>query len=107
MPTPHSIRITDEMLDLWRRGCELQAAGHDDSDDDSAEHDEFVRISKRLNWSLIGVVTLSVFDRGLDGDPPSYATPAHAIYQDWATMQSWRRALQAALEAASRQSLER
>jgi len=41
------------MVELFKRGCELQAAGLDDVDDESPEHTEFVQVAKRLEWALL------------------------------------------------------
>ena len=45
--------VTAEMVELFKRGCELQAAGLDDVDDESPEHTEFVQVAKRLEWALL------------------------------------------------------
>jgi hypothetical protein len=61
--------LTPEMIALFKRGCELQAAGYDDVDYEGPERDEFVQISKRLDWTLLhrpGAV--SVFDSALDDE---------------------------------------
>ncbi|MFH0297220.1 hypothetical protein AAFX91_08250 [Bradyrhizobium sp. 31Argb] len=94
-----SLRITDEMLDLYEAGLQLVAAGHDDVDDESEAHDEFKRIDKALSWSLLHIVSLSVFDRSVaDDEMPSYMT-GRPVGEDWVTMRQWRKALQAALDA--------
>jgi hypothetical protein len=41
----------------------------------------------------------SVDDPEIDGPPPNYLTPSHGMYIDWPLVQSWRRALQAAVDA--------
>jgi hypothetical protein len=89
------------MLDLFARGVELQAAGHHSVDDDSEEHLEFVALRKKLEWKLINLPLhcASVFDAALDGLPPDYLTPSHAMYIDRPLAQSWRRALMVALDA--------
>jgi hypothetical protein len=63
--------LTSEMVELFKRGCELQAqwAGIDDDDAEKPGYDEFVQISKRLDWTLLhrpGEV--SVFDSALDDE---------------------------------------
>jgi hypothetical protein len=100
MAQQRTLAITDEMLSLFERGLQLVAAGHDDVDDDSAAHWEFVRLAKKLEWELIKLPmhAVSIFDRALDGPPPSYLKPSHAMYIDWDLARSWRRALQAACE---------
>jgi hypothetical protein len=92
------VTLTQEMIDLFRRGTELQAAGH--GDDNSVGHDEFVAIAKRLEWELIGLPPhcVSVLDPDIDGEPSSYLTPQHAMYQDWELVRAWRRALQQAVD---------
>jgi hypothetical protein len=67
--------ITDEMVELFKRGCELQAAGHGDIDDKSPEHDEFIQIAKRLEWALVQLPShaCSVFDPALDRKQPLFA----------------------------------
>ena len=99
-PREAKVNVTPEMIVLFARGLQLCAEGHDDVDDDSAEHDEFRRIDKRLNWTLLGLPAhcASVFDPEIDGPPPSYLTPSHGMFIDWPLVQSWRRALQAALD---------
>ena len=76
---------TAEMVELFKRGCELQAAGHGDIDDKSPEHDEFIQIAKRLEWTLLQLPAhvCSVFDPALDRkQPPSYFRPEHAMLRD-------------------------
>jgi hypothetical protein len=58
--------LSDEMIDLFRRGQRLLATGKGDSD-------EFREIDKRLNWSLLKRAgDISVFDRELDHAMPGY-----------------------------------
>jgi hypothetical protein len=98
--------VTAEMVTLFARGLQLAAEGHDDVSDHSEAHWEFVRLSKRLEWDLIKLPlhAASVFDAEVDGPPPAYLKPSHAQFQDWSLVQSWRRALQAALDARRRKA---
>ncbi|TAI65699.1 hypothetical protein [Bradyrhizobium sp. Leo170] len=89
--------VTPQMLDLFARGLVLVAGDHDHDDDQSPEHEEFNRIEKKLGWSLIGIQTVSVFDREIMGPPPAYMQSA--VREDWLAMQAWRKALLAALAA--------
>jgi hypothetical protein len=100
-----TVTITEEMLALFRRGCELQAAGRDDVDEDSAEHVEFIEIDKRLNWTLLQLPAhcCSVFDPALDRSrPPNYVRTDHAMHRDWHISQRMRKALMEELEHARR-----
>ncbi|WP_027556619.1 hypothetical protein [Bradyrhizobium sp. Cp5.3] len=100
MAQRRTITVTDEMVILFKRGLELQAAGHDDVDDNSPEADEFARIDKELNWQLLKLPAhmVSVLDPLLDGSMPKYM-PCLAAGRDWGSSVQWRRALQAALDA--------
>jgi hypothetical protein len=67
-------------------GCELQAAGREDSD-------EFKRVDKQLNWVLLRRPgQTSVFDRDLDGRMPGYMARL-ASGADWPDAVSLRKAL--------------
>jgi hypothetical protein len=92
--------LTDEMVSLFARCLELQKQGHDRAGINTAKHWEFVALSKRLQWQLIGLPAhcVSVFDPEIDGPPPKFLTPAHAMFIDWPLVQSWRRALMAAVD---------
>jgi hypothetical protein len=96
--------ITEQMIDLYERGVQLVAEGHDDVDGDSAGRDEIAALSKKLEWSLLKLPLhcTSVFDPAIDGPPSSYLSPSHGMFLDWPLSQSWRRALQAALDARRR-----
>ena len=67
------INVSDEMLELYRRGCELRDADHADADAEGSLHVEFIALSKRLEWALLKRAPheVSVFD-DLSGDPPLY-----------------------------------
>jgi hypothetical protein len=52
-PLPRKRRITPEIIETFRRASELWDVAHDD--DDSPERDEWIAISKRLNWTLLGL----------------------------------------------------
>jgi hypothetical protein len=78
--------LTPEMISLFRRGCELQAAGREDSD-------EFKSVDKQLNWVLLRRPgQTSVFDRDLDSRMPGYMARL-ASGADWPDAVSLRKAL--------------
>jgi hypothetical protein len=62
--------ISDEMVELFRKGCEIQASGDNEKwEDEGGRHGEFIQISKRLDWQILKRVgEVSVFDDALD-DP--------------------------------------
>jgi hypothetical protein len=87
---------------LFERGLQLQAQGHAEVDYDaisSAEHQEYLRITKRLEWGLLDLPPhcASVLDPAVDRPPPDY-TRGKAMGQDWGLSQAWRRALMAEVE---------
>jgi hypothetical protein len=92
--------LTDEMIALFKRGTELKAAGHNDTDDHTERGDEFRQIYKRLHWSLFGVVSCcaSVFDSA--AEPPSrFLRPAFADQlREWQAVRAWRLALLEAID---------
>lgn len=96
--------ITSEILALFHQGCELQAEGYDDVDAEGPQADEFRRIDKRLNWTLLGRAPheVSVFDN-LDGDPPAYmqgrSTPSHPDFNGWYSGRVLKQRLMEALAA--------
>jgi hypothetical protein len=50
--------ITPEMVELFRRGLQLQARGADeiaDYGEDTPEQNEFAAIERRLHWQLLGL----------------------------------------------------
>ena len=87
--------ITEEMIELYRRGCELRDASRDDSD-------EFIQIAKRLEWKLLGRAPheVSVFD-DLSGDPPAYVSRRNSAafpdFNGWYTGRQLQQELQASL----------
>jgi hypothetical protein len=92
--------VTAEMVELFKRGRELQAAGHDDVDDDSAEHEEFVQIDRKLD-SLLHRPWCgpSLFDPALDrARAPAYLRHDHDAYRCWPEAQRWGRALMEEVE---------
>ena len=97
---PRKPVVTEEMLALFKRGCELQVAGHDNVDDESAEHVEFVKIDRELDWRVLHLPAhcASVFDPALDHPPPRYLKSGHAMLRDWYLSLHWRRALMEELE---------
>src|SRR5262245_54182781 len=62
--------ISDEMVELFRRGCEIQASGDNEKwEDEGGRHGEFIQISKRLDWQILKRVgDVSVFDDALDDE---------------------------------------
>jgi hypothetical protein len=56
--------VTPEMVELFRRGFEIQKAGtHESWEDEGGRRSEFLEISKRLDWTLLGRVgEVSVLD---------------------------------------------
>ena len=76
----HRVRtgFSDEVLDLFERGLQLQSWGYD-SDDASDDHEraEFLSVSKELDWSgkrRLGRYPhmTSIFDDYTDAEPPDY-----------------------------------
>ncbi len=100
-PRRVTVIITEEMLDLFGQCLQLIADGYGVPGDPRPEHIRFVQLSRRLEWELIGLPphAVSIFDDEIDGPPSSYLKPSHAMFIDWPLVQSWRRALQAALDA--------
>jgi hypothetical protein len=80
--------ITAEMVELFRRGRELQALGADDDDADGPLADEFRSIRKRLDWELLGRAPheVSVLS-DLEGEPPGYMqrrnSPSNPDFNGW------------------------
>jgi hypothetical protein len=85
--------VTAEMIDLFRRGSELVAAGLEHSS-------EFKKITKELHWTHLGEVSgsASVFDD--EAEPPRHYLAAHFAGQlrEWETIKAWREALLAAVD---------
>ena len=81
--------ITDEMIELFRRGREILAEGGDEKwEDEGGRLREFLDLSKRLDWTLLRRAghEVSVLD-DLDGDPPAYMrarnNPAFPDFNGW------------------------
>ncbi|WP_431014759.1 hypothetical protein [Bradyrhizobium pachyrhizi] len=91
--------VSEQMLNLYKRGLRLIALGFGKPGDPRPQHRAFVEIDKKLCWSLIGIVTISVFDSEIDLDPPDYMQHDSAMCADWRQMQQWKQRLEAALEA--------
>jgi hypothetical protein len=91
--------ITEEIVGLFARGLELQAEGHDDTDDESTEHDEYRALDKRLCWSLLELPPhmVSPLDPMLDGQMPAYMARLTSG-RDWDISVQWRQALLQAVE---------
>ena len=67
--------ITPEAVALFRRGCEIIAAGdHECDEEDGGCQAEYLEISKRLDWQLLGLAgdcgTLDI-EAGHDADVPA------------------------------------
>ena len=107
MPSNRTLRnrqrkapITEEMVELYRRGRELKKQGlaHE------ARHAEFVQIAKRLDWTLLRrhPHEVSVF-HDLRGPMPDYmaarCTTAYPDFNGWQSGQELQRRLKAALAA--------
>jgi hypothetical protein len=57
VPKTRNPLITDEAVELFRRGLELQALGADDLDDrDNPYSEEYNRVWRRLTWTILGLV---------------------------------------------------
>jgi hypothetical protein len=72
--------ITSEAVELFKRGLELQKIGADDVDfdgDDSTQHSEerleYIQLTKRLHWTLFGLVGVAGPLDVFPGDVPSGA----------------------------------
>ena len=111
------IKLTAEMVALFRQGEPLRAIydahlaagncggsaapgrGH------CADCDEFVEVSKRLNWRLLGLSPghISVFDAALDKGGPAPSWMKHlCAYATWEPARRLRAALRAAAAAQER-----
>jgi hypothetical protein len=94
-------RLTTEMVELFRRGRELQALGANDDDAEGPLADEFRSISKRLDWELLGRMPheVSVFD-DLEREPPGYMaarnSPSNPDFNGWFSGRELRRRLEEA-----------
>jgi hypothetical protein len=99
--------ITPEMVELYKRGRELQAQGHDKArpewGDDDHPYWQFRDIRKRLDWTLLDRVgQCSVFDDFGDEEPDYMARrsdPAHPDFCGWHSGRRLQQALEAALAA--------
>jgi hypothetical protein len=95
--------VSEEMVSLFKRGTELKARGHDDSDDHTERGNEFISVSKRLHWDHFHVVSCcaSVFDD--EAAPPArFLEPQFASQlEDWQTVRAWRQALLQAVAEGS------
>jgi hypothetical protein len=88
--------ITAEMTDLYARGIKLRRMRSE------AAHDEFVQVSKRLNWTLLRREPheVSIFD-DLSGEMPAYmqarCSLAHPDFNGWLSGRELQKRLKAAL----------
>jgi hypothetical protein len=89
---PRKPLITEEMVELFRRGRELLAKGQEDGD-------EYHAINKRLNITLLrkGFHEVSVLDSELDHRMPGYMRNLCSGH-DWPISVAQRRALMQALD---------
>jgi hypothetical protein len=87
--------ITAEMVDLYRRGLELQ------NRQGERAHAEFVQVSKQLDWRLLerGPHMVSIFD-DLSGEQPGYLrsknNPTHPDFSGWESGRELQRRLREA-----------
>jgi hypothetical protein len=93
--------VTETMLELYARGCEILTEGSDEEwEDEGGRRREFGQIDvelhgllKRRPWEA------SVFDVDLDGEPPHWL---RGDTNDWRSAQELRRQLEAGLAARRR-----
>lgn len=93
-----TIELTSEMIELYRRGRALQAAGVIEA---GARRDEYLQIMRRLDWVLLRRAPhmVSVLDPELGENFDAEAPPHMARHGDvngWHSAQETARALQAA-----------
>ena len=76
--------LTAEMVDLFRRGLELQKAGtHGSWESNGGRRGEWIEITKRLDWTLLHRVgEISVLDDALD-DPEMRPVTLHSGGVGW------------------------
>jgi hypothetical protein len=87
--------ITEEMIQLFKRGLKIQAAGdHERWEDEGGRRDEYLALDKRLNITLLrkGWHEVSVLDPALDHQMPGYMKNL-AAGRDWPVSVGQRRAL--------------
>jgi hypothetical protein len=97
------VKITPEILDLYRRGLELQNKRGERA------HAEFIQVSKRLEWTLLqrGPHMVSVFD-DLSGPEPEYMRAKNSLaHPDFSGWQSGRELQRQLREAAGLTKRER
>jgi hypothetical protein len=90
------VRITAEILELYRRGLKLQEQRG------ARAHAEFVQVAKRLDWTLLqrGSHMVSVFD-DLSGPEPEYMRAKNSLqYPDFSGWESGRELQRRLNEAA-------
>jgi hypothetical protein len=99
-------QITQEAIELFREGLELQKRGLDqrwEDDKPPGKRTRFIEIDKTLDRLLQRPWCPSLFDAALDRKrPPAYLRPDHQLYRDWFPSQALRRALIEALQYAQR-----
>jgi hypothetical protein len=95
--------ITPEMVELFRRGREIQKAGATETwEEEGGRRGEFLDITKRLDWSLLHRVgQCSVFD-DFSGEEPDYmasrSSTGHPDICGWHSGRAMQQRLQAALD---------
>jgi hypothetical protein len=84
-------KFTLEIIATFQRAAALWDAAHDD--DEGPAHAEWRKLSKRLNWTLLGLPPhcCQIEDPALDGPP--YLPSEYAQSRDWLRCQRIRRAL--------------
>ena len=98
-------RFSNEVLDLFERGLELQSEGYDSDDaPDDDKRAEFISISKELAWSgkrRLGRYPhmTSLFDDCADPEPPDYMKGRDAIECGWRSGRVLKQRLMEALAA--------
>jgi hypothetical protein len=97
-------QITPEMIELFRRGREIQQRGLSERwEKQGGKRAEFLDVAKRLNIQLLGRGwhEVSVFDV-LDGDPPAFMMARNS--EQYPDFNGWRsgRELQRQLDLLAR-----
>jgi hypothetical protein len=94
--------ISDEMVELFKRGLAIQASGeHEKWEDEGGRHGEWIEITKRLDWTLLKRVgEVSVLDDALD-DEEMRPVNLHCGGAGWDDGVRLRQALLAAVKGAT------
>jgi hypothetical protein len=81
--------ITPEMIELFRRGREIQEVHANETwEEEGGRRAEFLAISKKLDWELLGRAPHEVSVLGdLEGEPPGYMaarnSPSNPDFNGW------------------------